>query len=270
MFKMVKIVKPLAAILPVEKLNGDLTGILSKLRYYCHPKLLKIKLCCIFEIHRDFMKILSVILLLGAWTLMIRCQEKKYHDVAGTAGSVEISDPVREVIEFQKKLNSEFRDPATSPLPDRFRKDFSGLEFFVPDTNFRVVATLVRTPDALPFLMPTSTDRKSEEVVYGIAQFTLNGKKQQLEVYQNRELMQQDDYVDYLFLPFLDPTNGEETYGGGRYIDLRVPEGDILIIDFNKAYNPYCAYNKKYSCPLVPRVNELKIPIKAGVKAFSK
>jgi uncharacterized protein (DUF1684 family) len=82
--------------------------------------------------------------------------------------------------------------------------------------------------------------------------------------------MQESDYRDYLFLPFIDQTNGEETYGGGRYVDLRIPEGDTLIIDFNKAYNPYCAYNKKYSCPLVPAVNELKTSVTAGVKAFRK
>ncbi len=212
------------------------------------------------------MKNLSLLLLLA----VIGCQEKKYHDMSGAPGSGDPDDPIAEIIEFQSDLNSEFRDPETSPLPDRFRKDFNGLEFFEPDTNYRVVATLVRTPDAIPFLMPTTTDRKSEEVVYGIAHFALNGVQQQLEVYQNRELMKQEEYVDYLFLPFLDATNGEETYGGGRYIDLRIPLGDSIIIDFNKAYNPYCAYNKKYSCPLVPAINELKTPVKAGVKAFRK
>ena len=68
----------------------------------------------------------------------------------------------------------------------------------------------------------------------------------------------------------VDNTNGEETYGGGRYIDLTIPEGDTLIIDFNKAYNPYCVYNKKYSCPLVPRQNYLRTKVRAGVKNFNK
>jgi uncharacterized protein (DUF1684 family) len=71
-----------------------------------------------------------------------------------------------------------------------------------------------------------------------------------------------------LFLPFLDNTNGDTTYGGGRYIDLRIPEGDTIEIDFNKAYNPYCAYNSRYSCPIVPRENYLDTNIEAGVKKF--
>ena len=82
------------------------------------------------------------------------------------------------------------------------------------------------------------------------------------------ELLDDEEFVDYLFLPFTDLTNGEATYAGGRYIDLAIPDGDTLIIDFNKSYNPYCAYNKKYSCPIVPKVNHLEIDINAGVKAF--
>ena len=73
-----------------------------------------------------------------------------------------------------------------------------------------------------------------------------------------------------MFLPFLDNTNGEETYGGGRYIDLQFPEGGELVIDFNKAYNPLCAYNEKYSCPIVPLENYLELKVEAGVKAFEK
>ena len=80
--------------------------------------------------------------------------------------------------------------------------------------------------------------------------------------------MQQEKYRDYLFLPFTDNTNGEQTYTGGRYIDLSIPDGDTIVVDFNKAYNPYCAYNKKYSCPIVPSVNNLDTEIRAGVKAF--
>ena len=82
--------------------------------------------------------------------------------------------------------------------------------------------------------------------------------------------MKEEGYEDYLFLPFLDDTNGEESYGGGRYIDCRIPEGDTIEIDFNKAYNPYCAYNENYSCPIVPRENYLAIEVKAGVKVFKK
>ncbi|HKL89736.1 DUF1684 domain-containing protein [Flagellimonas sp.] len=200
--------------------------------------------------------------------LMACGQGKKYHDEEKKAGTE--SDLVADILEYQEEQNESFKDPDSSPLPDKYRKDFEGLDFFAPDTSYIVKARLERTPDAEPFLMPTTTDLQTQEVVYGIAHFTLNGAEHQLEVYQSLDLMDDEGYEDYLFLPFLDNTNGEETYGGGRYIDLTIPEGDTLVIDFNKAYNPYCVYNKKYSCPLVPRQNYLRTKVRAGVKNFNK
>ncbi len=201
--------------------------------------------------------------------LVLACKpEKKYHDVAQEKVVQSSSDALKDIFDFQKELNEEFKDPETSPLPDRYRKNFETLDFFPPDTSYVIKAKFVRTPEALPFLMPTTTDRKSKEVVYGIAYFTLNGEERQLEIYQNEELMQQEKYRDYLFLPFTDDTNGESTYTGGRYIDLTIPVGDSITIDFNTAYNPYCAYNKKFSCPIVPSVNTLNTKVVAGVKAF--
>jgi len=201
---------------------------------------------------------------------LIACrQEKKYHQPENT-NHITNSRAVAAILAFQKELNAEYKDPETSPLPDRYRKNFEGLEFFNPDTNYIVNAAFERTPNAVPFMLATNTDRKTEEVLYGIAHFELNGKKHQLEIYQSLDLIDQEEYKNYLFLPFLDDTNGEETYGGGRYIDLTIPEGDTIVIDFNKAYNPYCAYNKKYSCPLVPRQNYLKTKVIAGVQDFNK
>ena len=197
-------------------------------------------------------------------------EEKKFHDEKQIETLVAADNTLKAILQFQTKLNEEFKNPETSPLPDRYRKDFERLDFFEPDTSYVVKATFVLTPEALPFFMPTTTDRKSEEVVYGIAHFQLNGKEHQLEIYQNKELAMQDEYRDYLFLPFTDMTNSEETYAGGRYIDLVIPKANSIIIDFNKAYNPYCAYNKKYSCPIVPSVNTLDIKVLAGVMDFKK
>ncbi|MCG2462040.1 DUF1684 domain-containing protein [Flavobacteriaceae bacterium F89] len=203
--------------------------------------------------------------------LLFSCKEnKKYHDAANVEILESNSDAVNEILRFQAGMNAEFKDPKTSPLPDRYRADFDKLDFFQPDTNYRVLAKLVRTPEALPFHMPTTTDRTSEEVVYGIVHFYLNGSERQLEVYRSQNPESDGEGDDYLFLPFLDDTNGKETYGGGRYLDLSIPNGDSLMIDFNKAYNPYCAYNKKYSCPIVPKVNQLQTEVRAGVKAFGK
>lgn len=172
--------------------------------------------------------------------------------------------------EFQREINAEYKDATTSPLKDKDRKHFDGLDFFKFDEAYVVTATLKRTPDTEYFNMKTTTDRVSKERVYGIITFELKGNTYQLNVYQGKDLMERDGYEDYLFLPFLDETNGLESYGGGRYIDARIPKGDIIEIDFNKAYNPYCAYNDKYSCPIVPRENYLKTRIEAGVKAFGK
>ena len=178
--------------------------------------------------------------------------------------------PVLGDTEFQRELNSEYKDATSSPLKDKDRKRFKGLDFFEFDSTYIVRATLKRTPDTEWFDMKTTTSRVSPERIYGILNFELKGQAFTLNVYQGKETMTRDGLEDYLFLPFLDDTNGDESYGGGRYIDLRIPEGDTIVIDFNKAYNPYCAYNDKYSCPIVPRVNYLAISIRAGVKAFEK
>ncbi len=170
--------------------------------------------------------------------------------------------------EFQKKLNAEYKDATKSPLKEKDRKGFRTLDFFKFDSTYVVVAKLRLTPNTKFFAMQTTTSRVSEERIYGVLSFSLKGKDFQLNVYQGKDL--QEGYEDYLFLPFIDHTNGETSYGGGRYIDLKVQEGNTMVIDFNKAYNPYCAYNEKYSCPIVPRENYLGIEIKAGVKKFNK
>ena len=203
--------------------------------------------------------------------IMLGCKDdKRYHDEESMLVQINQDDPVSDIIQFQKELNEQFRDPERSPMTDADRMKFTGLEFFAPDTNFRVMARLNRTPEALPFLMPTTTERKARERVYGLAEFTVKGQRFELEIYQNMDLSEDEEYEEYLFLPFTDSTNGKETYEGGRYIDLAIPEGDLLLIDFNKAYNPYCVYNKKYSCPIVPGVNHLQTMITAGVKAYKK
>ncbi len=217
------------------------------------------------------MKNLSAISLIALMVVLASCKDaKRYHDEMDKPSRSGQTEALLDIVTFQNELNVQFRDAESSPLPDRYRKDFEGLDFFEPDTNFRVMAYLEKTPDALPFLMPTTTDRKSTERVYGIARFKLGQRDLQLEVYQSQELEDNEEYKDYLFLPFTDKTNGLTTYTGGRYIDLNVPTGDSILIDFNKAYNPYCVYNKKYSCPLVPKVNHLDVEINAGLKMFQK
>ena len=172
--------------------------------------------------------------------------------------------------EFQKEINSEYKDASKSPLKEKDLKKFKGLDFFEFDSTYVVTAKFIRAENEQPFKMKTTTDRLPDYVKYGVLTFKLKGEEFKLNIYQNQDLMRKEGYEDYLFLPFLDDTNGAESYGGGRYIDMRIPEGDTVVIDFNSAYNPYCAYNEKYSCPIVPRDNYLETEVRAGVKVFKK
>lgn len=172
--------------------------------------------------------------------------------------------------EWQLEMNAKFKDALKSPLTEEDRKDFRTLDFFKSDSTFVVTASFKKNKRQKSFKMKTSTDRLPKYKIYGEIIFKINEESFKLNVYQNIELVKKEEYKDHLFLPFLDNTNGEESYGGGRYIDVRIPEGDTIIIDFNKAYNPYCAYSGRYSCPIVPRENYIDVEIKAGVKAFDK
>lgn len=178
--------------------------------------------------------------------------------------------PILGETQFQKTINAEYKDASTSPLKDKDRKVFTSLEFFKVDSTYVVNAKFKRVQNSKWFNMKTTTDRVSKERVYGVLSFELKGEQFNLNVYQGQELMNEEGFEDYLFLPFLDETNGLESYGGGRYLDMKIPDSDSVIIDFNKAYNPYCAYNEKFSCPVVPRINYLKTRVEAGVKAFKK
>lgn len=175
---------------------------------------------------------------------------------------------VSAVAKFQKELNAEYADAKTSPLTAENLAEFNTLDFYPANETFFVVAKLVRTQKQKPFEMETSTDRKPLYVKYGELYFTVDGRDFKLNVYKNIELSKNKEYKDYLFLPFSDLTSGKESYIGGRYIDVRIPKGDTIVIDFNRSYNPYCAYNSKYSCPKVPLENDLDIEITAGVKKF--
>lgn len=172
------------------------------------------------------------------------------------------------VEKFQKDLNAEYADAKTSPLIAEDLAQFKSLNFYPINSKAFVVAQFIRTKDEKPFEMPTSGTRRPMYIKYGEARFELEGKEFKLNIYRNIELSKNSVYKDHLFLPFSDLSSGKESYIGGKYIDLKIPTGDTIVIDFNLSYNPYCAYNHKYSCPKVPLENDLAIEIKAGVKKF--
>jgi uncharacterized protein (DUF1684 family) len=175
---------------------------------------------------------------------------------------------VAAVQEFQKKINEEYANPKESPLMAQDLAKFKSLDFFPINEKAFVVAQFVRTKKEKPFKMKTSTSRTPMYIKYGEITFILEGKELKLNVYRDIELSKKAAYKDDLFLPFSDVTSGKESYIGGRYIDLKLPKGDTIVVDFNTAYNPYCAYNYNYSCPLVPLENDLDVEVKAGVKTF--
>jgi uncharacterized protein (DUF1684 family) len=170
--------------------------------------------------------------------------------------------------DFQKNLNQEFANPDKSPLTEDDRLKFTALEFFPIDPEFIVEATFTKSKNEKAFAMKTTTERTPLYVKYGEISFTIKGEKFKLNVYQNLELIKRKEFKKHLFLPFSDLTSGNETYIGGRYLDLQIPRGNTVVIDFNNSYNPYCAYNYKYSCPIVPMENDLLTHINAGVKKF--
>lgn len=173
-------------------------------------------------------------------------------------------------LKYQQQLNKDYANPEESPLTKQDIKKFKSLDFYPIDMAYCVEAKFTRTADEKPFAMPTTTDRKPMYIKFGEVVFTLNGKEHKLDVFQSLDLIKLEKYKNDLFLPFTDLTSGNGSYGGGRYVDLKQPTGTTMFIDFNTAYNPYCAYNHIYSCPIPPAQNDIKAEIKAGVKEYKK
>lgn len=146
-------------------------------------------------------------------------------------------------------------------------------QFFPVDENYRVVAHFEKSKDNKWFLLETSGHEKKMYRVYGTVSFTIHDTLMKLSLYQSQNLLTDPKYKDYLILMFTDKTSGDETYDTGRYLDFTLSDikDDKAVIDFNKAYNPYCAYVKdKYNCPIPPKENNLPIAVPAGEKTYIK
>src|SRR6187399_324520 len=152
-------------------------------------------------------------------------------------------------------------------------KDKELISFFPVNEKFRMNCRFERTINSPWFRMESSGPIKKNYRVYGVIHFTINDTAVILNIYQSQDLMTTQQYKDHLFIPFTDATSGEETYESGRYIDLETRDiiNENVLIDFNKAYNPYCAYvSGKYNCPIPPVENRLIVAIPVGEKAFGK
>lgn len=183
------------------------------------------------------------------------------------SSSIGFSQPSKdEVLAYQKKLNTDYFTQEKSPLKEEELAVFKGLHFYDYNEDFVVTAVLERLENEKAFQMPTSSGRTQNYIRYGILKFSINDRNFQLEVYQNLSLIKREGFQKHLFLPFIDLTSGNETYGAGRYLDVEIPDGNTIVLNFNKAYHPYCAYTTGYSCPITPDVNFLNVIVNAGVK----
>jgi uncharacterized protein (DUF1684 family) len=154
-----------------------------------------------------------------------------------------------------------FRNGTDSPLPFGERDGFTGLEYFDPDPSYRFESKLQRSSNPQAVVMATSKGTRQLFNRVGFFDLQILGKPVHLHAYQSAERIDPN-----LFVPFRDLTSGKETYGSARYLDLKVEHDDEYAVDFNQAYNPYCAYSENFICPLPPTENWLNVPIRAGEK----
>jgi len=170
--------------------------------------------------------------------------------------------------DFEKYINekNEYCKSNDSPLLKDDKPDFKGLHYFDYNPNFRFEGPIhiYEKPDTVKIYGTKNDERPS--LKFGYFEFSLDGKINQLQIF--KILRKNPQQNDYLFLGFTDATSNEETYGGGRYINLELNEENFYLVDFNYAYNPYCAYNPRYSCAIPTRENHLELAVKAGEKKY--
>src|SRR5688572_3691468 len=161
--------------------------------------------------------------------------------------------------QFRKDKDDFFKNDFQSPLSPEQKRDFLGLHYYPENPSLRLELKLEKAAAPRPVILQTSTGEAREYMHVGQIRFSVDGQQATLQVY--------DDDHGY-FLPFVDATAPEETYGAGRYLEPADLGGGLLAVDFNLAYSPYCAYNERWSCPLPPAENRLKVRIEAGEKKF--
>jgi len=199
------------------------------------------------------MKIMKLILLLCLLPFTITAQ----------------SDYEDKLLQHRVDKNIEFIDTLTSPLKKDEIAVFDSLNYFAPNTKMKFQAIFTKDIGG-PFDMPTSAGKIKRFRKYGVLKFIIDGSVYQLNVYQNLKLMTNPLYKDYAFIPFTDLTNGDDSYGGGRYIETKLPTTAIFELDFNYSFNPLCHYTTGYNCPIPPKDNFLNIRIEAGEKTYKE
>ena len=174
-----------------------------------------------------------------------------------------------QIEQHREHYKQDFIQDERSPLKEA---DLEYLRFFEVDSTYAVEAHFELTPDAKPFEMATYSGMLKPYRKYGVFTFKIDSTEHQLAVYQSLRLAKLPGFKDYLFLPFRDWTNGETTYGGGRYLDFKTTDivDGKMVLDFNKCYNPWCHYSDGYNCPIPPKENHLEVEILVGERNFGK
>jgi uncharacterized protein (DUF1684 family) len=169
---------------------------------------------------------------------------------------------------YRQHYKQEFLTDDHSPLK---AADTGFLRFYAPDAQYKVRASVILTHNAPRFEIQTHSGKTKTYRQYATVSFRLHGKDCTLALYQSMSLIKKEGFRKHLFLPFNDLTNYETTYGGGRYLDLSTDDvsAGFITIDFNKCYNPYCAFAGGYSCPVPPPENRLDVRIEAGEQNFA-
>lgn len=175
------------------------------------------------------------------------------------------SSYVAQIQKARGEKNRAFRQSPESPLAAAQKAQFDSLKYYPATLAFAVEASISRNPRPDTARIQMSDNKVEKYLRWGQAKFQLDNQPQQLSLY-----LKANGTDSTLFIPFTDLTNGHATYGGGRYLDapLPAPDAKAMELDFNRAYNPYCAYNDEYNCPVPPAENRLTVEVPAGEKSF--
>ena len=197
-----------------------------------------------------FHNVLAVLLI--AFSIGVQAQDQKL---------------IEEIKEFQVEQNEHYNNKKTSPLSRKERRTFEGHQFYPINLDYVVEAKFVKIAEEDTVEMQTSAGNIKYYRPYAKVYFTIGEEECELTVYQSYRLREIEEFKDYLFIPFRDATSGKTSYGGGRYLDILIPDSNVITLNFNLAYNPYCAYTIGYNCTIPPAENTLSVGIEAGLKA---
>ena len=198
------------------------------------------------------------LLCLGIMLIVVACGSEP--------NRVEILQHKKETLAIRKDKDRFFKTSQDSPLLTEQQMNFKELSYFPVDISYRVKASYQHLTKPIEFRIQTSTGHERIYSTIGQLNFSLAGKP--LTLFAYHEKGQEATAKNSLFVPFTDLTSGKDSYGAGRYLDIPEPAGDSVVLDFNVAYHPYCAYNYNFSCPIPPPENRLEVAIKAGEKLF--